>query len=174
MIFRHYAVIVVCIILCMGLYFWSKPVEPTLYDRLGGIYRISDIVNHFSDALVVNPIVGKNSANIFLRDWNVNMSESRLPGLKFMRTLWLAAVAGGPYKYTPTQGGKCPFSTAHSKFQISPEEFDATAAELSRSLDYFGVAEREKNEVLAVFSAHKNEVNAGYNNAHGVATVINC
>jgi hemoglobin len=45
---------------------------------------------------------------------------------------------------------------------ISPDEFDAVAEELSHALDYYGVPEREKGEVLAAFAAHKNEVTAGY------------
>jgi len=51
---------------------------------------------------------------------------------------------------------------AHWGLRISPEEFDAVAAELARTLDYYGVPEREKGEVLAAFEAHKEEVNAGY------------
>jgi hemoglobin len=46
--------------------------------------------------------------------------------------------------------------------KISPAEFDEVAAELGRTLDFFKVPEREKNEVLAAFAAHKAEVTAGY------------
>jgi hemoglobin len=59
--------------------------EKTLYDRLGGIFPIAAVVNDFSDALIVNPIVGIDSPNPFLRDWSRNKLD-RLPGLKFMRT----------------------------------------------------------------------------------------
>jgi len=51
---------------------------------------------------------------------------------------------------------------AHWDLKISPEEFDAVAGELARTLDYFGVPDKEKREVLAAFAAHKAEVNAGY------------
>jgi hemoglobin len=51
---------------------------------------------------------------------------------------------------------------AHWNFHISPEEFNEVAAELARSLDHFGVLEREKGEVLAAFAEHKGEVNEGY------------
>jgi hemoglobin len=46
--------------------------------------------------------------------------------------------------------------------RISPEEFDEVAAELGRTLDFVGVPEREKGEVLAAFAAHKNEVTEGF------------
>jgi hemoglobin len=51
---------------------------------------------------------------------------------------------------------------AHRRFRISPDEFDAVAGELARSLDAFNVPEPEKNEVLAAFAAHKQEVTEGY------------
>ncbi|AYV78505.1 MAG: globin [Edafosvirus sp.] len=138
--------------------------EKSLYLRLGGIYTISAVVNHFSDAVVNNPIAGKNSPNQYLREWYTNQMEGRLPGLKWMRTLWLCDNAGGPYKYVPTVAGACPFSleNAHKNLRISPEEFDAVAGELAKSLDHFKVPEKEKNEVLAVFALHKPEVDQGY------------
>jgi hemoglobin len=45
--------------------------------------------------------------------------------------------------------------------RISPEEFDEVAAELGRTLDFVGVPQREKEEVLAAFAAHKGEVTEG-------------
>jgi hemoglobin len=135
----------------------------SLYDRLGGIFAIAAVVNHFSDAVVENPIVGKNSKNPYLRNWHTR-NLGRLPGLKFMRTLWVASAAGGPYQYTPTKPGKTNLGLeeAHRNLRISPDEFDEVAAELSRSLDFAKVPLREKKEVLAAFAAHKAEVTAGY------------
>jgi hemoglobin len=50
---------------------------------------------------------------------------------------------------------------AHRELAISPEEFDEVAAELERTLDFVGVPEQEKGEVLAAFAAHKSEVTEG-------------
>ena len=50
---------------------------------------------------------------------------------------------------------------AHRDLHITPEEFDAVAAELGRSLDFFKVPQKEKEEVLAAFAAHKGEVTQG-------------
>ena len=35
--------------------------EKSLYDRLGGAFAIAAVIDHFSDAVVQNPIVGKTS-----------------------------------------------------------------------------------------------------------------
>jgi hemoglobin len=37
--------------------------EKSLYDRLGGVFAIAAVVDHFSDAVVKNPIVGQKSKN---------------------------------------------------------------------------------------------------------------
>jgi len=137
--------------------------EPTLYDRLGGAFAIAAAVDHFSDALVNNPIVGQNSENAELREWHTNNLD-RLPGLKFMRTLWVCNVAGGPQQYAGTDPGSTPLGLekAHRELKISPDQFDEVAAELGRTLDFFTVPEREKEEVLAALAAHKGEVTEGY------------
>jgi hemoglobin len=136
--------------------------EATLYDRLGGVYAIAAVVNHFSDAIIKNAKVGELSDNPQLREWSTK-SIGRLPGLKFMRTLWVCNVAGGPFEYSPTVPGHdiLGLEEAHRRLEITPEEFDEVAAELARSLDAFSVPEREKGEVLAAFAAHKGEVTEG-------------
>ena len=141
----------------------AQKTEKSLYERLGGVFAIATVIDHFSDAVVQNRIVGKTSKNPALRTWHTQ-NLHRLPGLKFMRTLWVCAVTGGPFKYTPTRPGKTELGLeeAHRNLKISPEEFDEVAAELGRTLDFCKVPPREKGEVLAAFAAHKNEVTAGY------------
>lgn len=136
--------------------------EKTLYDRLGGIFAIAAVVDHFSDAVVDNPIVGKTSANPALKEWHTK-NLNRLPGLKFMRTLWVCKASGGPFEYTATKPGTTALGLeeAHRRFAISPEEFDEVAAELGRTLDFVKVPRQEKEEVLAAFAAHKDEVTTG-------------
>jgi hemoglobin len=136
--------------------------DETLYERLGGVFAIAAVVDHFSDAIVRNPIVGQRSKNPALAQWHTEQLD-RLPGLKFMRTLWVCNVAGGPFEYVGTHPGQTPIGLeeAHRRFQITPDEFDEVAAELGRSLDSAGVPAREKAEVIAAFAAHKGEVTEG-------------
>ena len=46
--------------------------ESSLYDRLGGAFAIAAVVDHFSDAIISNPIVGQSSENPALREWHTN------------------------------------------------------------------------------------------------------
>ena len=144
--------------------------EASLYERLGGAFAIAAVVNHFSDALVKNPVVVQGSKNPELNEWHTR-SLDRLPGLKFMRTLWVCNVAGGPFQFTATRPGRTALGLeeAHRELHISPDEFDEVAAELARSLDTFGIPPREKDEVLAAFAAHKGEVTEGFKALAGAA-----
>ena len=142
--------------------------ESSLYERLGGVFAIAAVVDHFSDAVVQNPVVGQRSENPALREWHTN-NLGRLPGLKFMRTLWVSNVAGGPFEFAATRPGSTPLGLeeAHRNLRISPAEFDEVAAELARTLDAFNVPAQEKDEVLGAFAAHKDEVTEGYLAAAG-------
>src|SRR5688572_30922725 len=79
----------------------------SLYERLGGVFAIAAVIDHFSDAVVQNSIVGQASENPELREWHTNQL-GRLPGLKFMRTLWVCNVAGGPFTFAATRPGSTP------------------------------------------------------------------
>ncbi len=129
-------------------------VEPTLYERVGGIYAIAAVVDHFSDQLLKNPKIV--NANPELKEWHTVKFGGRLPGLKFLRTLWVASLAGGPFQYTARE-----LRDAHFDLKIPPEVFDEVSAELGRTLDHFKVPKREKEEVLAAFNGWKGEVTAG-------------
>lgn len=128
----------------------------TLYERLGGVYGIAAVVDRFSDALIQNPIVGVNSANPQLRDWHRNQL-GRLPGLKFMRTLWVCEITGGPFRFHGTVGSNNHLNLreAHQRFQITSDEFDAVALELKQAMDDLKVPETEQQEILTAFSNHK-------------------
>jgi hemoglobin len=136
--------------------------EKSLSERLGGVFAIAAVVDHFSDAVVKNPQVGRRSPNQALDEWSTRELD-RLAGLKFMRTLWLCEAAGGPFTFAPTKPGRTHLGLeeAHRELHIAPHEFDEVAAELGRSLDFFNVPAREKGEVLAAFAAHKGEVTEG-------------
>ncbi len=128
--------------------------EKSLYERLGGVYAIAAVVDHFSDQLLKDPEVV--NANPELKEWHTVKYRERLPGLKFLRTLWVCAVSGGPFQYTAHS-----LRDAHFELHIPPAVFDEVSAQLGRSLDHFNVPKREKEEALAAFNAQKPDVTAG-------------
>ena len=138
--------------------------QKSLYERLGGVFAIAAVVDKFSDDILKDHKVGQKSPNPDLREWSTKQVGARLAGLKFMRTLWVCAAAGGPFNYVGTRPGKTQMGleNAHANLHISPDEFDEVAAILGRTLDHFKVPETEKNQVMGAFAAHKNEVTTGY------------
>lgn len=128
--------------------------EVSLYERLGGIYPIAAVVDRFSNQLLKNPKIVNSSPQ--LKEWHTEKFKTRLAGLKFMRTLWMASISGGHFQYT----GKS-LHDAHFDLRVPPEVFDEVSKELGLALDYFQVPEKEKTEVLTAFNAQKPEVTAG-------------
>jgi hemoglobin len=124
--------------------------EPSLYDRLGGIFAIAAVVDRFSDEIIKNPKLNENPA---LKAWNENEAPARLPGLKFGRTQWIAALAGGPYQYT----GK-PLEEAHDRFDLTEDDFKEVGAEIVRALEHFQVPDREIQELVAAYMTSMDEV----------------
>jgi hypothetical protein len=51
--------------------------EPTLYERLGGIFAIAAVIDNFSDRLVQNPKIV--NANPELREWHTVTYHTRMP-----------------------------------------------------------------------------------------------
>ncbi len=124
--------------------------EPSLYERLGGIFAIAAVVNRFSDEIITNPKLNENPA---LKAWNETEAAFRLPGLKFGRTQWIAALAGGPFEYTGL-----PLSEAHTRFNLTAEEFAEVGAEIVRALDFYQVPEREKQELVDAYMTAMTDV----------------
>jgi hemoglobin len=85
---------------------------------------------------------------------------ARLPGLKFLRTLWVCDVSVVRSSTSAPSPHDQLFKAAHRELEIH-RQFDAVAGELAEALDYFKVPAREKDEVLAAFAAHKGEVTEG-------------
>jgi hemoglobin len=124
--------------------------EQSLYDRLGGVFAIAAVVDRFSDEIIKNPTLNVNPA---LKAWNETEAPTRLPGLKVMRTVWIAAKAGGPFDYTGQ-----PLEDAHADLHLTADEFEEVGAEIVRALEHFKVPEREIQELVAAYRTSMDEV----------------
>ena len=79
--------------------------EQALYERLGGVFAIAAVVDHFSDAIVQNPILGQRLENPERRAWHTKQLLSRL---EVHATLWACNVAGGTFSFAATKPGSTP------------------------------------------------------------------
>lgn len=129
--------------------------NPYLYERLGGVYNISAIVAKFSMDLLNDPLVGVNSNNKILKEWYEKNPE-KLPGLMFMRTLWICSMTGGPFKFHGVGG--CQSNETHYGLNLTTEEFQAVLEQLANAMDYFKVDNLTNNQLLMLFINNKDEV----------------
>src|SRR5215467_4368068 len=96
--------------------------EASLYDRLGGAFAIAAVIDHFSDAVVRNPITGHGAKDPEL-DERSRDDLDRVAGLNFMRTLSVCDIPGGPQAYAGTtpDSPHLGLEDAHRALEISPD-----------------------------------------------------
>ncbi len=128
----------------------AAPPTPSLYDRLGGLYPISAVVDDFVERIYVNGTLNANPNVAKAR------SEVRKPGLKVNVVNLVCTVTGGPCKYTG-QGMK----ESHANFHISQQEWDALLVDFRVSLDKFKVPATEQSELVAIVESTKPDIVQG-------------
>jgi hemoglobin len=121
-----------------------------LYDRLGGVYPISVVVDDFIERLLVDDTLNANPA---IRD-----ARERVPkqGLKFHVTALVCQATGGPCTYTGRD-----MKTAHAHLNISEKEWQAMLDAFRTTLDKFKVPAAEQGELVAIVNTTKPEIVAG-------------
>ena len=111
---------------------------PTLYERLGGIHRISEFVDQF----IVN-VKEDQAINARFIATLSNPSSARLFRLNLIDQI--CAESGGPCTYKGMT-----MKTAHKNMNITKAEFDALVGDFVSALDQLNVGEKEKTEILGI------------------------
>ena len=128
----------------------AAPATPSLYDRLGGLYPISAVVDDFIDRVYANATLNANPNIDRARD------EMRKAGLKVHVANLVCATTGGPCKYT----GKSMKET-HAGFHITQKEWDALLVDFRACLDKFKVPAAEQHELVAIVESTKADIVVG-------------
>lgn len=80
-------------------------------------------------------------------------APTRLPGLKFLRTMWIASMVGGPIRFTGQ-----PLEQAHDRLSLTPAEFAAVGAEIVEALQFFNVAQADIDKLTCLYQTSMDEV----------------
>lgn len=118
--------------------------EKSLYHRLGGYDAIAAAVDDLLARLTADPQLGVY--------WKGKCKDS----MKKDRQLvvdFLCAATGGPIQYVGRD-----MKTSHEGLGITEEEWDTFVKHSVATLDDLGVAEKEKNELLAVAGSFKGDI----------------
>jgi hemoglobin len=121
--------------------------EPSLYDRLGGVYSIATVVDALIERLLVNDVLNANP--------KIKEARDRVPkaGLKFRLTALVCQATGGPEVYNGRS-----MKEAHAHLNISEEEWDVMVADFLTTLNQFEVPEKEQKELLAIIAPTKADI----------------
>lgn len=113
--------------------------QPTLYERLGGVYSIATVVDDFIDRIMVDPRLNANP--------KVDEAHHRVPpaGFKYLVTEMLCWAAGGPQQYTGQS-----MVDSHSNLDITPREWEAFLDDFEQTLNKFKVPATEQAELQAI------------------------
>lgn len=125
----------------------EPPPAKSLYDRLGGAYPISVVVDSFIELLLVNDVLNANPA--------IKAARDRVPaaGLKFHVTALVCQQTGGPCKYTG-RGMK----ESHVHLNISEKEWQAMLSDFRRILNNYRVPAKEQQELIAIVESTKKDI----------------
>ena len=128
----------------------AEGTQPSLYDRLGGIYSIACVVDDLIDRVMNDPRLNANPA--------VNEAHHKVPppGFKYLVTEMVGWASGGPQKYTGRS-----MLESHEHLNITPKEWEAFMDDFQQSLDKFSVPAAEQEELKAIVNSTYGDIVIG-------------
>lgn len=121
--------------------------DPTLYERLGGAWKIAILVDDFIDRLLADP---RFDANPRLKDASAHVSKA---GLKYLVTELTCWATGGPQTYTGRS-----MTESHRHLMIGDEEWESFIDDFRRSMDACKVRPPEQQALLAILERSKSAI----------------
>jgi hemoglobin len=118
--------------------------KPSLYERLGGAWKIAILVDDFIDRIMVDP---RFDANPRIKEANQHISKA---GFKYLVTEMTCWATGGPQTYTGRSMGE-----SHRHLMITEDEWNSFMDDFQRSLDTCKVRKPEQQELIAILNRSK-------------------
>jgi len=121
--------------------------QPTLYERLGGVYSIATVVDDFIDRVMSDPRLNANP--------RVDEAHHRVSpaGFKYYVTEMVCGATGGPQKYT----GRT-MKDSHQALMITADEWQAFLDDFQHTMDKFGVPQTEQEELKAIVDSTRADI----------------
>jgi hemoglobin len=121
--------------------------QPTLYERLGGVYSIATVVDDLVDRVMADARLNKNPL--------VDEAHHKVapPGFKYLVTEMVCWATGGPQKYTGRS-----MADSHQHLKITADEWDAFVDDVQQTLDKFDVPAAEQGELKAIVGSTRGDI----------------
>jgi hemoglobin len=124
--------------------------QPSLYERLGGIYPIATVIDDFIDRVMSNPILNGNPK---VREYHHKVAPA---GFKYLVTEMVGWATGGPQKYT----GRSMYDS-HVHLDITDVEWEAFMQDLRNCFAKFNIPAQEQSELIAIVESTKKDIVLG-------------
>lgn len=121
--------------------------QPSLYERLGGVYPIATVVDDFIDRIMSD---ARLNANPLVDEAHHRVTPA---GFKYLVTELVCQVTGGPQKYSGRS-----MLDSHRHLKITPSEWEAFLDDFGLTLDRFGVPEAERRELFAIVDSTRADI----------------
>ncbi len=121
--------------------------EPSLYERLGGAYKIAILVDDFIDRIMHDP---RLDANPRVKEANGRLSKA---GFKYLVTEMTCWATGGPQTYSGRAMGE-----SHRHLRITEAEWQSFMDDFQQALDTCKVRMPEQQELIAILDRSKGAI----------------
>ena len=121
--------------------------QPSLYERLGGVYAIAAVVDDFIDRIMED---SRLNANPKVDEAHHRVSKA---GFKYLVTEQVCWAAGGPQVYTGRS-----MRDSHAHLEITEFEWQSFLDDLRQTFDKFDVPAAERAELLAIVASTKSDI----------------
>ena len=121
--------------------------QPTLYERLGGVYNIATVVDDLINRVMDDPRLNANP--------RVDEAHHRVSaaGFKYLVTELVCWASGGPQQYSGRS-----MRESHEHLLITATEWEAFLDDVQQSLDKFGVPPAEQAELKAIVESTRADI----------------
>ena len=125
----------------------ANPSQPTLYERLGGVYSIASVIDDLIDRVMDDP---RLNANPRVDEAHHRVSRA---GFKYLATELVCWATGGPQQYSGRS-----MRDSHQHLLITATEWDAFLDDLQHTLDKFAVPPAEQAELKAIVASTRADI----------------
>jgi hemoglobin len=121
--------------------------QPSLYERLEGVYNIATVVDDFIDRIIVDSRLNANP--------RVNEAHHRVspPGFKYLVTEIVCEATGGPQKYSGRS-----MRDSHEHLLITAAEWEAFLDDFQQTQVKFKVPQAEQKELKAIVDSTRADI----------------
>lgn len=119
---------------------------PNLHERLGGTSAIAAVVDGFAANVLADTRINRHFQRIA-------GDTAAVRGFKAKLVDQICQATGGPCTYTGLD-----MKSAHQGMNLTDADFDALVEDLVKALDSAGVAQRDKDELLAILGPMRADI----------------